>query len=133
MARNSRTSQPLSLKNMADQIVLMEALHHDDDDSSFGVVQPAYERVVEPLIGAAPLCLGEHIVWRLHVVEDENISAQARQRSANGRRATRSVGNRIEVVHSLPWAKDRTEDLSVERAPHDGAAVARVLLSELLA
>ena len=111
----------------------MEALHNDDDDFRFGVVQPAHERVVEPLIGAPPLYVGEDIVWRLHVIKNEDISAQARQRSADRGRPTGSVGDRIEVVHSLARPKNRTEDLPIESAPHDGAAVARVLLSELLA
>ena len=42
-------------ENMADQIVLVQPLHDDDDGAMPLVVEPAVERVVKPLFGSPPL------------------------------------------------------------------------------
>jgi hypothetical protein len=47
---------------VADQVVLVQPLHDDDDGALLLVVLPAVESVVVPVVRGFPLRLGERVV-----------------------------------------------------------------------
>ena len=46
-------------EHVADEVVLVQPLHDDDDGPRALVVEPAVEGVGVPLVGGLPSCLGE--------------------------------------------------------------------------
>ena len=54
---------PLLLReHMANEIVLVQSLHNDDQGAGTFVVEPAVERVAEPIVGRLPLGVGQRIL-----------------------------------------------------------------------
>jgi hypothetical protein len=52
----------LLLEHVADKIILMQALHDQDDSAMLLVIQTAIERIVVPLIGILALSFGDRLV-----------------------------------------------------------------------
>jgi hypothetical protein len=44
---------------MADEVVLVQALHDNDDRAAPLVVEPAVQRVKKPVVGGFALCVGK--------------------------------------------------------------------------
>jgi hypothetical protein len=48
-------------QDVADEVVLVQPLHDDDDGAISLVVEPAIKRVIEPFVGRLPLRVGERL------------------------------------------------------------------------
>ena len=68
-----------SLEKVAGEIILMEALHHDDDGAEITVVDAAEEGGIEPGIGAFTLDGRVGVGGVQRIVDDDEVGAAARQ------------------------------------------------------
>jgi len=60
---------------MADQIVLVQALHHDDDAAGELVIEAADQGVVVPVVYSFAACVGESFVRLQGIVDDDGVGA----------------------------------------------------------
>src|SRR6516225_3924449 len=60
---------------MADEIVLVQPLHDDDDGATALVIEPAVESVHEPLVAGLPLRLGERFLRLQRIVDQDDVGA----------------------------------------------------------
>jgi hypothetical protein len=72
---------------MADQIVLVQPLHDDDDGASLLVVLSAVESVIVPFVGGSSLRFGERLFGLERVIDNDGVGA------APGQRATVRAGD----------------------------------------
>jgi hypothetical protein len=86
---------------MADEIVLMQALHDEDNPAVLLVVEAAIERIVIPLIDLVSLSLGNGLVRLEGIVDDEQVGAAAGQHAADGGGKPMALGRSHELLHRL--------------------------------
>jgi hypothetical protein len=61
---------PLLLReHVADEVVLVQALHDDHDCAAPLVVEPTVQRVGEPVVGRFALCVGKRLVRLQRVID----------------------------------------------------------------
>jgi len=60
-----------TVKNMANQVILMQPLHHNDDDAIFLAVEATRQSVVVPVVNRCPACLRERILRLEWVINDQ--------------------------------------------------------------
>ena len=118
---------------MADQIVLVQPLHDDDDGASLLVVLPAIEGVIVPIVGGSSLRFGERLFGFERVIDNDDIGA------APGQRATVRAGDPVplaggdELLHGLAvWRQAGWKNAPIPLAHHDAAAIAGELVGEVL-
>ena len=63
------------LENVANQVVLMQALHNQHDRAVPFVVEPAQQRVVKPFVHRFTLGLGHGFRWFHRVINEDRASA----------------------------------------------------------
>ena len=63
------------LQHMADQVVDMDALHHDDDHVVLLAVEPGIKRAVEPLFDGFTFDFGHGVGWFDRIVDDHEVAA----------------------------------------------------------
>ena len=102
----------LLAEHVADQIVLVEPLHDDDDGATALVIEPAVEGMDEPLVAGLPQRLGERVLGFQRVIDQDEVgTAPGPSRrhasvlaSSWGRHAEQKVcrlfagGNRIRTI-----------------------------------
>ena len=66
-------------ENVADEVVLVQSLHDDDDAAAALVVEPAVEGVVVPLIGGFALRLGERLLGLQRIIDNADVGAATGQ------------------------------------------------------
>ena len=59
--RKAQNLPGLLRKDVADEVVLVQPLHDDDDGAISLVVELAIKRVIEPFVGRLPLRVGERL------------------------------------------------------------------------
>ena len=91
----------LLLEHVADQIVLVQPLHDDDDGSPAFVVEPAVEGVIEPLVGSLSPRLGERFLRLQRVIDQDDVSAAPGQHAAIGRGEAIALAGGDELLHRL--------------------------------
>src|ERR1700690_921683 len=98
--RWERDDIPLFLIHyMADQIVLVESLHNDDDDAVLFTIQSAHERVVIPFVNARSPSFGKSIIWFKWIIENNHIRPSTSQYPAYGGRHPKALCSRQEIVY----------------------------------
>src|SRR5450755_581755 len=76
---------PLALlHHVSDQVILMQALHDNDDAAGALVIESAVKSVVVPLIYRRPLGVGEGLIRLQSVVYDNEVRAAASQNASDG-------------------------------------------------
>ena len=65
------------VQDMAGEVLHVQALHHNDDDAGFLIVQAGDEGLIEPVVGSGAVGLGEGLRGIQGVVHDEVIAALA--------------------------------------------------------
>jgi len=65
----------LLAENVADEVVLVQPLHDDDDRATAFVVEPAVEGVEKPLVAGLPQRLGERLLGFQRVIDQNEVGA----------------------------------------------------------
>ena len=132
--RRKRDDVPAALpQDVAGEIVLVQALHDDDDRALLLVVEPRIERRIEPVVGGGAAAL-RHRVGRLQgVVDQDHVGAAAGHDAADRSREPKAPARRRELGQRLarrsePGRKQRL----VPAGGHDRPAVAGELVREVL-
>ena len=68
---------------MADEIVLVQAVHDQHDRTLLLVVEPAVEGMVKPLVGRPPLGLRQRLLGLRRIVDDDQVGAAPGQHFAD--------------------------------------------------
>ena len=66
-------------QHMADEVILVQPVHDQDNRTRPLVVQPAVEGVVEPLVRRPPLGLRQRLLRLQRIVDDDDVGAAAGQ------------------------------------------------------
>ncbi|WP_062770863.1 hypothetical protein [Sphingopyxis terrae] len=69
----------------------MKALRNHENAARFGIIQSAGDSVTIPIIGTISGNLGIGVLRLDRVIDDDEVTAAARQRTANGRVASVKV------------------------------------------
>jgi len=123
----------LLAEHVADQIILVQALHGDDDGAVALVVLLAVEGVVEPLVGGLPLGVGERLLRLQWIVNQDDVGAAPGQHPAIRGGQPVALAGSHELLHRLAMGGEPgRKDPPIPRAHHDGAAVAGELVGKVL-
>src|SRR5580704_18282906 len=68
----------LLLQDMADQIVLVQALHKNDDAAGALVIEPSVKGVIVPVVGRLALGCRERLIGLQRVINNDDIGAPSR-------------------------------------------------------
>jgi hypothetical protein len=71
-------------EHVADEVVLMQSLHDDDNGPVTLVVEPAVEGVEEPIVRCIPSCVGQRLLRFRGIVDQNEIGAAPGQYPAGG-------------------------------------------------
>src|SRR5690349_3486979 len=105
---------------MAGEVILVEALHDENDAAALLVVETAIERVVVPLIDRAPLALRGGFIGLHGIIDDDDIGAPAGERTPDrGREPIALSGRHIFPYRLLAGREARREETLVPRRAHD--------------
>jgi hypothetical protein len=97
----------LLAEHVADQIILVQALHGDDDGAVALVVLLAVEGVVEPLVGGLPLGVGERLLRLQWIVDQDDVGAAPSQHPAIRGGQPVALAGGHELLHPRRWAASR--------------------------
>jgi hypothetical protein len=64
---------------MANEVVLVQPLHDDDNSATTLVVEPAVAGVAEPLVAGVPLRPGERFLRLQGIIDQDDVGAASRQ------------------------------------------------------
>jgi hypothetical protein len=70
-------------EDVANEVVLVQALHNDNDRTSALVIESAIECVGEPLVAGLPQCLGERLLRLQRIVDYDDVSTASGQYTAD--------------------------------------------------
>ena len=133
IAGKLRTSHVLLRQDVADEVVLVQPLHDDDDGAVPLVVEPAVEGVVVPLVGGLPLRVGERLLRLQRIIDQDDVGAASGQHAAGGGGEPVALAGGDELLHRLAVRRQAgRKDLPIPRAHHDAAAIAGELVGEIL-
>ena len=111
----------------------MQPVHDHDDRTAAGVVQPAVEGVVEPVVGRLPLGLRQRLLGLQRVVDDDDVRTPPGQHATNRGREPAALCGRLELGCGLPLRREPGgEELPVPAAGDNVPAVARQFVGEVL-
>jgi len=123
----------LLAEDVANQIILMQALHDDDDGAAALVVLAAIEGVVEPIVGGLPLGVGERFLRLQRIIDQDDVGAPPGQHpTIRGGQPVALAGSHELLYRLAMGGKPGREDPPIPRARHDTAAVAGELVREIL-
>ena len=123
----------LLAEHVADEVVLVQALHDDDDAATAFVVEPAVESVEVPFVGGVAPRIGERLLWFGGVVDQHEIgTAPSQHPTGRGGQPVALTGG-DKLLHGVAVRRQAgQEDPLIPAAHHDEAAVARVLVCQIL-
>src|SRR5271163_2618338 len=108
---------------MADEVVLVQPLHDNDNSATALVVKPAVEGVDEPVVGGLPLRLGERLLRLQGVIDQDDVGTASGQHAAGGGGEPVTLPGGDEFLHGLAVRRQASpKDLAIPRARHDAAA-----------
>jgi hypothetical protein len=88
-------------EHVADEVVLVQPLHDDDDAAAALVVEPAVEGVGVPIIGGIPSRLGERLLRLQRVIDQDEVGAAPGQHAAGGGGEAIALAGGDELLHRL--------------------------------
>ena len=120
-------------EHVADEVVLVQPLHDDDDGAMPLVVEPAVEGVDEPLVGGLPPRLGERLLRLQRIVDQDDVGTASGQHAAGRGGQPVALAGGDELLHRLAVRRQAgRKDPPIPRAHHDAAAIAGELVGEIL-
>ena len=122
------------LKQVADQILKMQALHDDDDHVASFVVESRIEGSIEPLVDRRARCR-RHRIFRLErVVDDYHVTTASGERADHRCRISIPVLSSDEIQFRVLFQADSGErkDSAVPTRLHHRAAIQGVFAGEFL-
>src|SRR5271166_1532152 len=120
-------------QHVADEIVLVQPVHDQDDGTLLLVVQSAVEGMVEPLVGSPPLGLRQGLLGLQRIVDDNDVCTPSGQHPADRGGEPAPLGGRLELRYGLALrGKPGREGPLVPFARDDTPAIARELVGEIL-
>ena len=126
--RETEHLPPLQAEDVADEVVLMEPLHNQEDGAGALVVEPAVEGVDEPLVAGLPLRLGERLFGLQRIIDRDDVGAASGQHSTGRGGEPIALASGDELPHGLAVGGETgQEDPSIPRGHHDAAAIAASL------
>jgi hypothetical protein len=118
---------------VADEIILVQPVHDQDDGTLLLVVEPAVEGMVKPFVGRLPLGLRQGLLGLQRIVDDDDVGAAAGQDAADRGSEPAALLGRLELRHRLPLGGEAgREGPLVPPAHDDAAAIAGELVGEIL-
>jgi hypothetical protein len=118
---------------MARKIVLVQPVHDHDDRPAPGVVQPAVEGVVEPVVRRLPLGLRQRLLGLQRIVDDDEVGTAPGQHPTDRGGEPAALRRRLEFGHRLPLRrKAGGKELPVPVAGDDLPAIARQFVGQVL-
>jgi len=125
---------PILLRqHVADQIVLVQPVHDQDDGALILVLEAAVEGVVEPLVGGPPVGIGQGLLGFQRVVDDDDVGTPPSQHAADRGGEPAALGRGFELWCGLPLRREPGwEEVPVPVAGNDAPAIARELVGEVL-
>jgi len=133
--RRERDDVPsFPLEDMADEVVLVQALHDDDDHAAGLVVEAGIERAVKPFVAGKAATFRHRIGGLEWIVDQNEIGATAGEHAPDRSRHSKPAlrGDQFLQRRAGGGEPGRERPLIPWRR-HDGAAVARELVGEFLA
>src|SRR5271156_696396 len=119
---------------MADEVVLVQPLHDNDNSATALVVKPAVERVDKPVVGGLPLRLGERLPRLKGAMVQYDAGPASGHHPAGGGGEPVTLPGGDEFLHGLAVRRQASpKDLAIPGAHHDAAAIAGELVGEVLA
>src|SRR5271156_3227450 len=116
---------------MAYQVVFVQPLHDDHDAAILLAVDATAQRMVVPLVYSVAGDVGDGLVRFQRIVDDDDIGTATGQHATNrGGHAESALFGRKVVEGGL--AQARSKDVAIERRCHDGSAVPREFIREVL-
>jgi hypothetical protein len=88
-------------EHVADEVVLVQPLHDDDDHATALVVESAVEGVDEPLVAGLPLSLGKRLLRLQGIVDQDDVGAASGQHTACRGGEPVSLAGSDEFLHGL--------------------------------
>jgi hypothetical protein len=123
----------LLTEHVADEVVLVQPLHDDDNGAATLVVEPAVKRVIVPLVGGSSLRVGERLLRLQRIVDDDDVGAPSSQHASGRGREPVALTGGDEFLHRLAVRRQAgRKGLAIPPAHHDAAAVAGELIGEIL-
>ena len=120
-------------KNVAGEIILVQALHDDDDRALFLVVEPRIEGRIEPVVGGGAAALRHRVDGFERVVDQDHIGAAAGEDAADRGREAEASGRRRELGERRAGrGEPGLKQLLVPVRGHDLPAVAGEFLRQVL-
>src|SRR6516162_4225121 len=120
-------------EHMADEVVLVQPLHDNHDRAGAFVIEPAVQRVGEPVVGGFALRVRKCLVRLQWIIDQDDIGAAPGQHAAGGSGQPVSLAGGDDLLDSLTVrGQAGPEDPAIPWAHHDAAAIARELVSEIL-
>jgi hypothetical protein len=117
------------LEDMADEVVLMQTLHDDDDRALGLVIEARIERSVKPFIGGDASALRHGVTGFQRIVDDDDVCAAAGENAADRRRQAKAALCCDKFLQRRPGRREaRREQTAIPGGPHDRAAVAGELV-----
>jgi hypothetical protein len=104
---------------MANQVVLVQPLHHDYNASMRLIIEAAEQHIVEPRIGGLPTCFGMSFICFLRIVDYDNVRAPSRESTADRGCQPPSAALSREIIRGLAVPDQVTKEGAIEGAAHD--------------
>ena len=120
-------------EQVAGEVVLVEALHDNDDDAGALAIEAAVEGVIEPFVGGGALGLGERLVGLEGIVDDEEVGATSGEHSADRGGEAHALGGGVKFGDGLTFGGEtRGKELLIPVGVEERAAVEREFVGEVL-
>ena len=118
-------------EHMANEIVLVQPLHNDDNGACTLVVEPTVESVAEPLVCGLPLGVGQRFLRLQRVVDQDDVGAASGEHAAIAGGEPIPLAGGQKLLHGLTVRSQAgRKDPPIPPAHHDAAAISSELVRE---
>src|SRR5207302_3289378 len=99
--RKAQDFPVLLSEHVADEVVLVQPLHDEDDRAVPLVVEPAVQGVDEPLVAGLPQRLGERLLRLQGIIDQDEVGTPSSQHATGGGGEPITLTGGNELLHSL--------------------------------
>jgi hypothetical protein len=118
-------------EDVADEVVLVQPLHDEENGAGALVVEPAVESVEIPLVAGLLQRLGQRLFGLQQIIDRDHVSPASGQHPTGGGGEPVALAGSDELLHGLVVRGETGwKDLPIPRAHHDAAAIARELVGK---
>src|SRR5271169_1557468 len=105
-------------QHVADQIILVQPVHDQDNRTLLLIVQPTVEGMVDPLVCRLPPGLRQGLIGLQRVVDDDDVGTPSGQHAADRGGEPAALRSRLELRYSLPLRGKPGRECSLVPAAH---------------